>query len=52
MIVLNIDKEYLTYTLTEKEEKLEKLYAKINILNNSTIYLEYFLQEKEDLVRA
>lgn len=51
MIVLESDKEYLGYTLSKEGEKFDKLHAKVNILNNSTIYLESFLQEKKDLIR-
>lgn len=50
--MLDSDKEYFTYTLTDKEAKLEKLYDKVNIIENFTMYLESFLQEKEDWIRA
>lgn len=50
MIVLESDEEYLAYTLFEKEVELEKLQAKVNILNNSIVYL--FFRKKEDLTRA
>lgn len=45
MIALENEKEYLAYSLTEKEAELEQLHAKVNILNNSIIYLESFFQE-------
>lgn len=52
IIILESDKEYLTYTLIKKEAKVEHLHARINILNNSTTNLESFLKEKKELIRA
>lgn len=43
MMVFESEKKYLAYSSFEKEEKLEQLHAKVNILKNF-VYLEPFLQ--------
>lgn len=49
-IILESTKEYIGFSLSEKEAKINKLNEKVGILNNSTTYLESFLKEKEDLI--
>lgn len=41
--MLESDKEYLMYALIEMEVEVEQLYVRVNIINNSTVYLESFL---------
>lgn len=49
VIVLESDKEYLAYDIFEKEAKLEKLQAKVNILNNSiTLNLSFWKKERSN----
>lgn len=39
--------EYFVYTFIEKEAEIDELYPKVNILNNSIVYLEIFLHKRK-----
>lgn len=52
VIILESDKEYLEYTLFEKDVELGQLHENVKNLSSFFVFLESTIQEKEDVIRA
>lgn len=42
----------MAYSLMENEAKVEQMHEIVRIINNYVAYLEWFLKENEDMIKA